>query len=149
MTIESGHKDIKNLIIGDNAQFHIPTYQRTYTWEAKKHVEKLINDIVEFGREYDGNTKSEYYIGNIIVKNQTRAFQQERVVIDGQQRITTTILVLCAIRDIYLKKIKTDEAVQAAKNISRALFTDNDGIIKLKLNNIEHQSSLGSVQNLC
>ncbi|GEM_PF-1270516 len=145
MTIESGHKDIKNLIIGDNAQFHIPTYQRTYTWEAKKHVEKLINDIVEFGREYDGNTKSEYYIGNIIVKNQTRAFQQERVVIDGQQRITTTILVLCAIRDIYLKKIKTDEAVQAAKNISRALFTDNDGIIKLKLNNMEHQSSLSKL----
>ncbi|MBU1001931.1 MAG: DUF262 domain-containing HNH endonuclease family protein [Proteobacteria bacterium] len=145
MTIESGHKDIKKLIIGDNAQFQIPTYQRTYTWEAKKHVEKLINDIIEFGREYDENTKSEYYIGNIIVKNRTRAFQDERVIIDGQQRITTTILVLCAIRDIYLNIIKTNEAIQAAKNISRALFTDNDGIVKLKLNNMENQNSLSKL----
>ncbi|MBV5307671.1 MAG: DUF262 domain-containing protein [Desulfobulbaceae bacterium] len=144
MTIESGHKDIRNLIIGDNAQFHIPIYQRTYTWEAKKggQVEKLINDIIEFSREYKEDAKVEYYIGNIIVKNQTRAFQPERVVIDGQQRITTTILLLCAIRDVYLNKIKTPEALQAAKNIARALFSDNDGLIKLKLNNMEHQNTL-------
>jgi hypothetical protein len=145
MTIEAGHKDIRNLIIGDNSQFHIPIYQRTYTWEAKVHVEKLLNDIIEFRREYKDNSKAEYYIGNIIVKNQTRAFQQERVVIDGQQRITTTILILCAIRDIYLNKIKTPEANQAARNIAKALFSENDGIIKLKLNNMEYQSTLTTI----
>lgn len=122
MTIEAGHKDIRSLIMGDNAQFHIPIYQRTYSWEAKVQVEKLIEDIIEFGREYKENTKAEYYIGNVIVKNQVRAFQQERVVIDGQQRITTTILILCAIRDVYVKKIKSDEAKQAARNIGRAFF---------------------------
>lgn len=52
MSIESGHKDVKSLIIGDNAQFHIPIYQRTYTWEAKVQVEKLLDDILEFSREY-------------------------------------------------------------------------------------------------
>lgn len=145
MAIESGHKDIKNLIIGDNAQFHIPIYQRTYTWEARQHVEKLVNDIIEFRREYQDNGKAEYYIGNIIVKNQTRAFQQERVVIDGQQRITTTILILCAIRDVYLKKVGTTEANQAAKNISKALFSESDGVIKLKLNNMEYQNTLGTL----
>ncbi len=142
MTIESGHKDIRNLIIGDNAQFHIPIYQRTYTWNSRTQVEKLIEDIIEFKREYRENTKAEYYIGNIIVKSQIRAFQQERVVIDGQQRITTTILILCAIRDVYLNEIKTPEAILAAKRISKALFSEEDGVIKLKLNNMEYQNTL-------
>ncbi len=142
MTIEAGHRDIRSLIMGDNAQFHIPIYQRTYTWDAKFQVKKLIEDIVEFDREYKGNAKSEYYIGNVIVKNTNRALQVERVVIDGQQRITTTILILCAIRDVYLNKIQTAEAKSAAKNIARALFSENDGDIKLKLNNMEHQNTL-------
>jgi hypothetical protein len=143
MTIESGHKDIRDLIIGDNAQFHIPIYQRTYTWDSKAQVAKLIEDIIEFRREYKDNTKAEYYIGNVIIKAQIRAFQQERVVIDGQQRITTTILILCAIRDVYLNKIKSPEANQAAKRIGRALFSEEDGIVKLKLNNMENQDTLG------
>ena len=145
MTIESGHKDIKNLIIGDNSQFHIPIYQRTYTWEAKKEVKKLIDDVIEFGYEYQGDKKAEYYIGNVILKTQTRGFQQERVVIDGQQRITTVILILCAIRDVYLNKIKTLDARHAAKNIAKALFSENDGNLKLKLNNMEYQSTLTTI----
>lgn len=142
MTIIAGHKDIKSLIIGDLAQFHIPIYQRTYTWDARVQVEKLLEDIIEFDREYKDDVKAEYYIGNVIVKNQIRAFQEERIVIDGQQRITTTILILCAIRDIYANKIATSEAKQIAKNIGKSLFTDNDGVVKIKLNNMEHQNTL-------
>src|SRR5450830_5401 len=145
MTITTDQKGIRKLIIGDNAQFHIPIYQRIYTWKAKEQVKKLLEDIIEFGEEYKGNLKAEYYIGNVIFKNQIRGFQEERAVIDGQQRITTTILILCAIRDIFLHKTKTDEAKLAAKNIGRALFSDNDGVIKLKLNNMEHQSTLSTI----
>jgi hypothetical protein len=142
MTIQAWHKDIKSLIIGDNAQFQIPIYQRTYTWEAKNQVQKLLEDIIEFGREYKENPEAEYYIGNVILKSQGRGFSQERVVIDGQQRITTMILTLCAIRDLCLNKIKTDEAKRDARNIGKALFSEDDGQIKIKLNNMERQSTL-------
>lgn len=145
MAIHSDHKDLRALIMGDVTQFHIPIYQRSYTWIATDHVEKLIEDILLFGEEYRDNTRTDYYIGNIIVKNQTRGFQTERVVIDGQQRITTTILILCAIRDVCLDKIKTDDAKEYAKNISKALYTEDDNKIKLKLNNMEHQSSLTTI----
>ena len=74
MAIQTDHKDIIKLIMGDLTQFHIPIYQRSYTWEAEKQVAKLIDDIIEFGIEYKDNNRSEYYIGNIILKNQTRAF---------------------------------------------------------------------------
>ncbi len=142
MAIEASHKNIRTLIMGDLTQFHIPIYQRTYTWGASIEVEKLLRDIREFEREYREKTGADYYIGNVIVKNQNRAMMTERVVIDGQQRITTTILILCAIRDVYLKKIQTDEARQAARNIGKSLFSEDDGEIKLKLNNMEHQSTL-------
>ena len=95
MSIQADHKDIITLIMGDLTQFHIPIYQRTYTWEDNNQVDKLLDDIKSFGEEYKDNKRAEYYIGNVILKNQTRAFVTERVVIDGQQRITTSILMLC------------------------------------------------------
>ena len=44
MAIEATHKDIINLIMGDLTQFHIPIYQRTYTWDADNQVDKLLDD---------------------------------------------------------------------------------------------------------
>lgn len=131
--------------MGDVNQFHIPIYQRSYTWVYKTNVAKLIDDILEFGMEYKNNTRSDYYIGNLIVKNQTRGYAVERVVIDGQQRITTTILILCAIRDVCIDKIKTDDAKEYARNISKSLDMSDNNQIKLKLNNMEHQSTLQTI----
>lgn len=145
MAIQSGHKDLRDLIMGDLTQFHIPIYQRSYTWDAKKELEKLIDDILEFGEEYKNNTQSEYYIGNLIIKNQTRDFITEKIVIDGQQRITSTILILCAIRDVCLNKIKTDYAAKYAFNISKSLYTIDNNKTKLKLNNMEHQKCLEAI----
>ncbi len=145
MTIEGHQKNIRDLIMGDNMSFHIPIYQRTYTWQARVEVDKLIDDIVEFAEEHEGNSKADYYIGNIIVKNQTRGFVTERVVIDGQQRITTTILILCAIRDLYLSKIKTENALESARAICRALFSQEGNHIRIKLNNMEHQRTLNTL----
>ena len=142
MAIEGHQKNIRDLIMGDNMSFHIPIYQRTYTWQAKHEVDKLIDDVLEFSQEFKGNTKADYYIGNIIVKNQTRGFVTERVVIDGQQRITTTILVLCAIRDLYLTKIKTEQALESARTIQRSLFVHEGNHVRIKLNNMEHQRTL-------
>jgi len=145
MAIEGHQKNIRDLIMGDNMSFHIPIYQRTYTWQAKSEVDKLIDDIVEFAQEHEGNSKSDYYVGNIIVKSQNRGFVTERVVIDGQQRITTTILILCAIRDLYLSKIKTENALESARAICRALFSQEGDHVRIKLNNMEHQRTLNTL----
>jgi hypothetical protein len=67
------------------------------------------------------------------------------VVIDGQQRITTTILILCAIRDLYLSKIKTEQAFESARAICRALFSQDGDAIRLKLNNMQHQQTLNTL----
>lgn len=145
MAIQTDHKDIINLIMGDLTQFHIPIYQRTYTWEADKEVDKLLDDIIEFGEEYKDNTRAEYYIGNVIVKNQTRGLITERLVIDGQQRITTSILMLCAIRDIYLNKYSTEVGKAAANSINKSLYSNDGAEVKLKINNMVNQQALSSL----
>lgn len=142
MAIQADHKDIITLIMGDLTQFHIPIYQRTYTWEATSQVDKLFDDIQGFGEEYRDNRRAEYYIGNVIVKNQTRGLITERVVIDGQQRITTSILMLCAIRDIYRQRFISDEGARVSNEIHKNLYSQDGTEVKLKLNNMENQQAL-------
>lgn len=142
MAIQADHKNIIDLIMGDLTQFHIPIYQRSYTWDANVHVNKLLDDIIEFGDEYTGNSRAEYYIGNVILKNQTRGMITERLVIDGQQRITTAILILCAIRDIFRKEHLSDDGERMAHSIHKYLYSQDGDEIKLKLNNMENQAAL-------
>ena len=142
MAIETDHPNIFKLITGDLIEFHIPIYQRTYTWDAKEHIDKLLDDIKEFGEEYKDNDRAEYYIGNIIIKNQTSGLVTERVVIDGQQRITTTILILCVIRDIHRQKFPSEQGEKTANMIQKSLYQEEGQEVKLKLNNMEHQQTL-------
>ncbi|MCP4363803.1 MAG: DUF262 domain-containing protein [Planctomycetes bacterium] len=142
MAIVAQQKSIRELIMGDNMSFHIPIYQRSYTWSANAQVEKLLADIREFAEEYRGSSSADYYIGNVILKNQNRGFITERIVIDGQQRITTTILILCAIRDIYNKEIGTIESRREANVIQRSLYVEDGTVKRMKLNNMEHQKTL-------
>lgn len=145
MAIHTDDKSIIDLITGDLTQFHVPIYQRNYTWSASEQVDKLITDVIEFGREYQDNKRAEYYIGNIIIKNQTRGMITERVIVDGQQRITTAVLTLCAIRDIYRNKYMSTDNEESANIIQKSLYQESDGEIKLKLNNMENQKVLSNI----
>lgn len=83
--------EIGNLNILDvfNNFYVVPDYQREFVWE-EKHVLQLMQDI---NQEFSVNDKSEYFIGSTVV-NKTAGKPYE--VIDGQQRLTTLFLCLCA-----------------------------------------------------
>ncbi|WP_120907113.1 DUF262 domain-containing protein [Helicobacter pylori] len=77
--------------------FSIPVYQRNYTWE-EENCEKLLQDIVSISQN-----KKTHFMGSITYilhhiddKKSLRPLQ-EFVIIDGQQRITTLMLLLKAI----------------------------------------------------
>jgi len=71
--------------------FIIPDYQRAYVWQEEE-VTKLLLDIAD---EYDASSDEEYFIGTILVSDtQDRTLE----VIDGQQRLTTLFLTLCALK---------------------------------------------------
>ncbi|WRF31766.1 DUF262 domain-containing protein [Helicobacter pylori] len=78
--------------------FSIPVYQRNYTWE-EKNCEKLLQDIINISQ----NKKTHFmgsitYILHLIDDEKSLRKLQEFVIIDGQQRITTIMLLLKAIK---------------------------------------------------
>ncbi|RKV44261.1 DUF262 domain-containing protein [Helicobacter pylori] len=77
--------------------FSIPVYQRNYTWE-EENCKKLLQDMVSISQN-----KKTHFIGSItyilhwIDDEKSLRKLQEFVIIDGQQRITTLMLLLKAI----------------------------------------------------
>ena len=75
----------------------VPFYQRAYVWKEEQW-ERFLTDM-----EYVSDTQRHYFLGSIILKNgetpnMTDAFSSRKIIIDGQQRLTTLILffkVLC------------------------------------------------------
>jgi uncharacterized protein with ParB-like and HNH nuclease domain len=77
------------------AFYAVPDYQREYVWETEQ-VEQLLGDINAELAGNDPATAPEYFIGSIVV---CPAADSVLELIDGQQRMTTLFLLLCAIRD--------------------------------------------------
>lgn len=73
-------------------RYTIPLYQRNYAWEHF-HLQQLIQDIWDCCLHAP---KRHYYIGTLVVY---RTLQDAYEVIDGQQRLTTINIMLCAMKN--------------------------------------------------
>lgn len=81
-------------------QFVIPVYQRNYTWTADKEVKQYLNDLENVLK---GNYKN-HFMGIVIYLEKAIDFSsRELSVIDGQQRLTTTFLILYAVKELFKK----------------------------------------------
>ncbi|EDL50345.1 hypothetical protein ED21_27778 [Erythrobacter sp. SD-21] len=76
--------------------------QRPYNWESD-HLQEFWSDVVD-------SIGDSYFIGSMVVYTKGRG---SLAVVDGQQRITTITILLCAIREAY----KMLEAPQLADGI--------------------------------
>lgn len=101
----------------------VPDYQREYVWKDKE-VLLLLDDI----DEQVGSTTSEYFIGTVLVapiEDQRNHFE----VIDGQQRLTTFFLMLCALRSL----LKGEDHHQMINDILTTKHTTPEGEIETRL----------------
>ena len=79
----------------DKALFLIPLYQRKYAWQ-KKHCQRLFSDLQKI---HDKNIPSHFFGSIVSVK--ASETENDLLIIDGQQRITTiSILILAAINAV-------------------------------------------------
>ncbi|SFF95653.1 Protein of unknown function DUF262 [Salegentibacter agarivorans] len=113
-TIQAEIKKV-NAVLSQDLQ--IPYYQRPYRWQ-EKNVLQLLEDIYGSWKQ----VKSAYRIGSVIL------FENEKsdfYVIDGQQRITTLILIL--------RQLKSEEAITLSKKLS---FNHSDSEKCIRRNNV-------------
>lgn len=78
-------------------QYHVPLFQRAYSWKERNWSE-LWNDIIE---TFDSSTGRKHFFGAIVSKSETmpQSSVTRYLLIDGQQRLTTVFILLCALRD--------------------------------------------------
>ena len=101
----------------------VPDYQREYVW-TDKEVYQLLEDINE---QIDAGSTREYFIGTVLVSPTDQKNHYE--VIDGQQRLTTFFLLLCALRRIF----RGEAQEQTLGGLISTSYTDNAGESRISL----------------
>ena len=114
-------------------QLTIPIYQRLYSWE-KPECEQLWDDIMYAGH---GEDNDEHFIGSVVcVESNLSNITQlsPHLVIDGQQRLTTVLLILEALARRLEGKGEPIEGFSNKKIKSRYIIDDDEeGERKYKL----------------
>lgn len=79
--------------------FRIPVYQRNYDW-SEENCNRLLDDI-----RYIIRTGEKHFLGTIVYMAISNDFVlHDYIVIDGQQRLTTTMILLKALCDLAEKQ---------------------------------------------
>ena len=128
---------ILKLLSNNDVTFFIPPYQRNYEWGEEmceilyKDIEKVaLSNIVAY------NNNTQHFFGTVIYYAETTILGQpdKYILVDGQQRLTTTMLFLIAARDCAIDDL--------LKNAIDSKYLKNNNVsgdveFKIKLKQVE------------
>jgi uncharacterized protein with ParB-like and HNH nuclease domain len=127
-------------ILKDKNSF-VPKYQRSYAWK-EENVTHFLQDI---GTAIQ-NGASEYFLGSVVISEKEEGHPE---IVDGQQRLATTLIMLAAIRD-HFYSLDTKEGKDRAQMIFNDYLAKKDLdtlelIPKLNLNDSDHDYFLKKI----
>lgn len=99
----------------------IPAYQRAYSW-GDKQCSQFLEDLLE-------QKGKKYYLGQFLFENDGNTL----FIIDGQQRLTTTILFLSAIAKIKILKTQNVDSIREIYLTDVFKTIDDDQVIFKKV----------------
>ncbi|WP_158070597.1 DUF262 domain-containing protein [Mycobacterium sp. NS-7484] len=118
----------------------VPDYQRSYAWHVSGEdvqVTEYWNDLVASV----SNVDREYFFGTIVLSQQSNSHRH--VVIDGQQRLATTVLLLAAVRARF-RSVGHPKAGVVGGLLAEETMT-SDGEERRLLLNLEDDEYLGKI----
>ncbi|PPH24149.1 hypothetical protein C5C99_00420 [Rathayibacter sp. AY1C4] len=94
-------------------QYRVPLYQRPYSWTAKQ-LDRLWSDVVDLAEQRVDTPGATHFTGSLVLSlGEIGPAGSQFLVVDGQQRLTTLSLFICALRDHYAEtEPKYPEKVQ-------------------------------------
>lgn len=132
-TIKGTENKLREILEGTK-QYVVPAYQRDYAWSTGqwnalwRPVERQFDALV------NGNSLSPYFLGSLVINAQadsssTSDEQPKRWdVIDGQQRLTTIVILLAALRDATVSAVLREGIDE---QILRNKYASGDGRLKI------------------
>jgi uncharacterized protein with ParB-like and HNH nuclease domain len=107
-TLSASEVDIEGLFTGSE-QLVVPDYQRDYSWK-RRQWDDLWDDLRALTDQ-----RETHFLGSIVVIEYKEGGLKRKELVDGQQRVSTIALLLCAIRD------KFQEAGEEYEDIPRLI----------------------------
>ena len=140
-------KSLNQFLDNNINAYQVPVYQRKYTWD-KFDCEKFLNDIYNWYRKIQtievNVDQDNYFAGSIITFTDKKNMSS---IVDGQQRLTTTLLILCALKYHLVNENKNYDNVEKMI-FSKSRELDSIAQKKLKLNNPKNDEVLLKISNL-
>ena len=105
----------------------IPSYQRPYVWQ-EDNVQELLEDLYDYHQrsQVNKNNKEEYFLGSMVLQKQ--ADSNECRVLDGQQRLTTLLLILSVFRDYTNNFVNCDHYIKGPASKIKKIEQDRNRI---------------------
>ncbi|GAB3808797.1 GmrSD restriction endonuclease domain-containing protein [Micromonospora zhanjiangensis] len=96
----AAHETTLRELLEGAKQYRVPLYQRTYSW-TDSQLGRLWEDIRKLAEERAEDPSLTHFIGSLVLASSPThgPSVSEFLVVDGQQRLTTLSILLCAIRD--------------------------------------------------
>ncbi len=91
------HLPIRKFFGDTDSYYQIPEYQRSYQW-VNTQLDELWSDLWD---AFNEEPNKAYFLGAIITTKPKKTKKDYKDVVDGQQRITTLMILFCVIRDLY------------------------------------------------
>lgn len=117
-----------DLIGKEDSIFYIPFYQRKYTWQPKVEIDQLWEDLMIFLDINKEKNNNEYFLGTLIVKK-SNEIRSKHTLVDGQQRVTTFLILIAALIECSNKKRDINEYITLCNYIN---FNNDEAKFKLE-----------------
>ncbi|MDR1290145.1 MAG: DUF262 domain-containing HNH endonuclease family protein [Planctomycetaceae bacterium] len=122
---------INDVLMKNSTSFFIPPFQRAYAW-GKPEIDRYFCDIIRIidsELNTEQHDKLEHFFGTVVIKEESEGFANKSVVVDGQQRLTTTLIFLIALRDLESDETHKNYITENYLKNNTSTFEDK---IKLK-----------------
>jgi uncharacterized protein with ParB-like and HNH nuclease domain len=115
---------------GGDVHYYLPYFQREYAWE-KTNWHTLLDDVLGLYEIYSDDKQPEHFMGSLVVINDGARNGTVPVfkLVDGQQRLTTISIMLCALGDLIC-----DSNPGIYKKIRKMITNpDEEGVLHYKI----------------
>ncbi|MFC0526750.1 DUF262 domain-containing protein [Phytohabitans kaempferiae] len=127
-----GHDRLAHLL--SDRLLKVPRFQRSYSWDDA-NVKEFLDDL-----ENARSGKQSYFMGTVVLASDTE-HSSRQLIVDGQQRLTTTAILLVAIRDRLKQLGKHDHANAVDETYLRRFeLMQEERVTRLILNPVDAPS---------
>jgi len=123
--LKADKKSLRQLLAIEEQQFRIPPYQRPYSWTTEQ-VDDLWEDLLE-------NASTGHFLGSLVLSTE---HEFRPLVIDGQQRLTTLMILMSVLRDACHERGLTDLVARINQRLTADNLAEGDDYFKFKTGSV-------------